>query len=83
MIHSSKVSFGMLCLKQESTTLPVVAAAAELGLIGEFEGEPMIDVIFTAGLVGVALGKHSRLSKAEPVECQPANTLAVAETASH
>ena len=53
------------------------AAAAELGYIGQSEGEPVV-VEFSTELVGAGPGKHQRLSEAEPVECQPAGELTLA-----
>ena len=77
----------MLYQVQRKTALPeavvAAAAAAELGCIGEFEGEPVVDVEFAIRLVGAALGKHSRLPEAGPVECQPAGVLVVAEASWH
>ena len=48
MIHSSKLSFGMLCLEQEKMALSeaVTALAAVLGCTEEFEGEPVVVFVF-------------------------------------
>ena len=71
MTHISKVSFRMLCLMQWRMVLHktvAAAAAAVLGCVGEFDGEPVVVVEFAAGLVGVALRKHPRLPEAGPVK---------------
>ena len=58
-----------------------MAAAAEQGCVGVFEGESVIIVEFAAELVGAALGKHPRFPEARPAECQPAGALAEAKAA--
>ena len=56
MTHSSKISLGILYLVQWRMALPeAVAAAAELGCIGELEGEPFVVVEFAVALVRAAL----------------------------
>ena len=74
----------MLYLVQWKMALPeAVAAAAELGHIGELKEETVVVVEFAAGLVGAALGKHPRLPEAGPMECWPAEVLAAAKAVWH
>ena len=61
----------------------MTAAAAELGYVGECEGESVVVVEFAPGFVGAAHQKHPRLPEAGPVECWPAEVLAVADAAWH
>ena len=76
----------MPCLDQVKITQPNVvaaaaAAAAELGCIGEFEGELIAVVELAAWLVGAALGKYPRLPEFGSMACHPAGVFVATEAA--